>query len=71
MAAGAGRRPEGHCGGPRDQRQDAMAQPKTRGIFYLFLNGSDLPVQDLKEHANLWDVTPIRGTPGTRLYRIQ
>jgi hypothetical protein len=56
---------------PGDLRQDAMAQLKARGIFYLLLNDSDLPAKDMKEHANLWGVTELEGAHGTRLYRIQ
>lgn len=55
----------------RDLRQEAMRQFKARGIFYLLMNDSDLPAQDLKQNANLWGVTPIQEVHGTRLYRIQ
>jgi hypothetical protein len=55
---------------PRDLRREAMRQLKARGIFYLLVNDSDLPAQDLKENANLWGVTEIQEAHGTRFYRI-
>ena len=53
-----------------DLRQAAMNQLKARGIFYLLVNDSDLPADDLKQHANQWGVTLIQEAHGTRFYRI-
>lgn len=54
----------------RDLRKEAMNQLKMHGIFYLMVNDSDLPAEDLKKHANIWGVTLIQEAHGTRFYRI-
>ncbi len=56
---------------PRDLRREAMNQLKARGIFYLLINDSDLPAQDLNENSNQWGVSKIEEAHGTRFYRIQ
>lgn len=53
-----------------ETRRRAMAELERKDVHFLLINPSDLVARDFKENANLWGITLLSETNGTRLYRI-